>query len=76
MSSDPDVTNLIVELARNAGNHGACLDLLADYRDDHGLAEALLVFELALAQTFGAHMSRTDTAGTPVPVTIPTRKKD
>lgn len=75
MSSDPDATELVIDLARNAGNHGACLDLLADYRDDHGLAEALLVFELALAQTFGTHMSRTDTTGTPVPVAIP-RKKD
>lgn len=76
MSTDPDAHALVVELAQHAGDHGACLDLLADYRDDHGLAEALLVFELALAQTFGSHMSRTTNPGAPVPVTIPTRKKD
>ncbi|MGO4130873.1 hypothetical protein AB4028_00325 [Janibacter sp. RAF20_2_2] len=75
MSTDPDAHALVVDLAQHAGDHGACLDLLADYRDDHGLAQALLVFELALAQTFGAHMSRTDNTGAPVPVTIE-REKD
>lgn len=73
--TDPDVNALILDLAEHAGNPRRCLELLADHRDEHG-EQATLIYELALAETFGSCMTRTTTPGAPVPVSIPTKESN